>query len=161
MLWPRRRESCATACRAILGSDADNDVKRCALDALVRYATPIGAQRLGQWRTAGVAALDGVKPERGQIHGEHVLPVRVMVDRMMSGDEPAAVLEVSVVAHVLAVEHSSIGPLVKRHADLYERMKVAPLAELPELALERYRATGLELVSIEVETALEDRGGIA
>lgn len=67
---------------------------------------------------------------------------------MIAGDDPEAVLAVGLVAHCTAAEHAAIGPLVKRHAELYERMKIAPLDELPTLACERYTAVGLVLVEV-------------
>lgn len=143
-----RRNHCAEAARAVLASAASNEVKRVALDALVRYATPGGVQRPGDLRTPGVAALDGTTPGRGAIHHEHVVPVRVLVDRMLTNDDPAEVIDVAVVAHVLREEHARIGALVTKHAALYQRMLEAPLHELPELARNRYEASGLTLHTV-------------
>jgi hypothetical protein len=111
----------------------------------VRYATPLGVRRPGDLRTAGVAALDGTIPEPGAIHHEHVVPVRVMVDRMLARDPPMEVLRSAVVAHVLRDEHALIGPLVTVHARLYNEMLAAPLEDLPRLARRRYRASNLSL----------------
>jgi len=115
---------------------------------MIRYATPQGVQRPGDLRTPGVAALDGTEPANGVVHHEHVVPVRLMVDRMLAGDDPAAVLAAAVVAHVLRSEHQHIGPLVTVHAHLYAEMKVADLGDLYALALRRYTDRGLELASI-------------
>src|SRR4051812_36923746 len=88
----QRIESCAKACRAVIRSGAAKPTKRVALDALVRYATPPGVQRPGDYRTPGVEALDGKPNVRAAIHHEHVVPVRVLIDRMIAGDSPEDVL---------------------------------------------------------------------
>ncbi len=62
--------------------------------------------------------------------------------------DPADGLAAAVVAHVLQSEHRDIGLLDTRHRNLYERMKVADLAQLPMLARERYTNSGLELVAV-------------
>ena len=128
--------------------DADLATKRAALSALVRYATPKGVQRPGDLRTPGVAELDGATKDTGAIHHEHVVPVRLLVDRMIAGDDPNAVLAAAVVAHVMFTEHQRIGPLVTVHAKLYAEMKAAKLADLPALALRRYSDRGLELLAV-------------
>ncbi len=143
-----RRDSCAAACHALIGSDADVATKRHALAALVRYATPKGVQRPGDLRTPGVAAIDDTASTKGLIHHEHVVPVRLMVDRMLAGDDPTAVLSAAVVAHVLRSEHQQIGPLVTVHAQLYAEMKVADLGDLYALALRRYTDSGLGLATV-------------
>lgn len=122
--------------------------KRTALSALVRYATPKGVQRPGDLRTPGVAELDGTKLGKGAIHHEHVVPVRLLVDRMLAGDDPGQVIDAAVVAHVTRVEHQQIGTLVQVHAELYEKMKVAELGSLYRLARRRYTDRGLELAPI-------------
>ncbi|MET0428104.1 MAG: hypothetical protein ABW026_06355 [Microvirga sp.] len=141
----QRTTNCAIACRAVLASDADEPTKRTALSALVRYATPRGVQRPGDLRTEGVAALDGRDNGEAVVHHEHVVPVRVLIDRMVAGDEPDDVLAVAVVTHVLNHEHLRIGPLVTTHAQLYEEMRDAKLSDLPELGRRRYSSCGLVL----------------
>ena len=143
-----RRASCALACKAVCSSQADVATKRTALSALVRYATPKGVQRPGDLRTPGVAELDAPKPAQGAIHHEHVVPVRLLVDRMIAGDDPGQVIDAAVVAHVTRVEHQQIGTLVQVHAELYEQMKTAELGSLYGLARRRYTDRGLELAPI-------------
>jgi len=137
--------NCAKACRAIVRCGADDATKRRALNTLIRYATPKGVQRPGDLRSDGVVALGDNPPVIAAIHQEHVVPVRVLIDRMLARDDPAAVLDVAVVAHVLASEHAAIGPLVTRHARLYEQMRSADLSELPRLGRRRYTASKLKL----------------
>jgi len=143
-----RRESCAAACRAVVKSPADEGTKRTALRALVRYATPKGVQRPGDLRTAGVAELDVDAAKAASIDQEHVVPVRVLVERMLAGDDPDDVLGVAVVAHVLTEEHKAIGTLAKRHARLYEQMRTAPLQDLPTLGRRRYEDSKLQLDTV-------------
>ena len=81
----------------------------------------------------GVAALVETTVARSVVHQEHVVPVRVLIDRMLAGDDPAEVLDVAVVAHVLASEHATNGPLVTNHAMLYSQMLGAELWALPDL----------------------------
>lgn len=128
--------------------NADLATKRTALSALVRYATPKGVQRPGDLRTPGVAELDGATTDTDAIHHEHVVPVRLLVDRMIAGDDPTAVLAAAVVAHVLRSEHRQIGPLATVHANLYAEMKAAKLGDLPALALRRYTDRDLELSAV-------------
>jgi hypothetical protein len=144
-LLRKRRESCVKACRAIVRCGADTATKRKALDALIRYATPKGVQRPGDLRTEGVAALDASAARGAGVHHEHVVPVRVLVDRMIAGEDPRAVLDVAIVAHVLREEHRAIGPLVAKHAQLYDQMLRVDLAELPRLGRRRYTSSKLRL----------------
>jgi hypothetical protein len=127
---------------------ADDATKRRTLAELVRYVTPIGVQRPGDLRTSGVAALDEATPAKGAIHHEHVVPVRLLVDRILGGDDPTDVLSVAVTAHVLRDEHKHIGPLVTIHANLYAQMKTAPLEDLYDIAVHRYTDRGLALARI-------------
>ena len=82
------------------------------------------------------------------IHHEHVVPVRLMVDRMLAGDDLTAVLSAAVVAHVLRSEHQQIGPLVTVHAHLYAEMRDSDFDDLYALALRRYTDSGLELAAV-------------
>lgn len=141
----QRIDSCSIACSAVVHSGAESPTKRVALDALVRYATPPGVQRAGDYRTPGVGALDATPDARAEIHHEHVIPVRVLVDRMLAGDSPEEVLRVAMVAHVLREEHFRIGSLTGSHRRLYDEMLTAPLEDLPRMARRRYRASGLSL----------------
>jgi hypothetical protein len=86
---------------------------------------------------------------RAGLHREHVVPVRVLVDRMLM--DPAEVRplleDALVLALVTEAEHRSIGTLSARHPDVYARMLKAPVSRLPRLGMERYRASGITLVA--------------
>jgi hypothetical protein len=73
-------------------------------------------------------------------HIEHVVPVRVIVDRMIR--QPRSVdrlLRTCVVlAEVTPEEHHRIGTLVTTHAELYEQMRACPLDDLVHRGWRRY-----------------------
>jgi hypothetical protein len=75
-------------------------------------------------------------------HREHVVPVRVLVDRMiMNRSERESLLsEAIVIAHVSRGEHRDLGFLVD-HKAIYEVMLDAAVSDLPDLGLERYLST--------------------
>jgi hypothetical protein len=84
------------------------------------------------------------------LHREHVVPCRLLVERMMMDPaECRALLETAVViARVTAAEHRQIGGLYPRHENLHRRMLEAPVSLLPELGMERYSATKITLREI-------------
>jgi hypothetical protein len=137
---------CARACKAVVNSDADPAMVRVALDALTRRATQRRALVSGDWWSTGVAAERhaGIATRH---HLEHVIPVRVLVDRMMAGDEALAVLQITVVARLTEAEHEQLGTMLQTHKDLYERMRhrKTPLSELPRLGAQRYLDSGVRL----------------
>jgi hypothetical protein len=90
----------------------------------------------------------GAEKARGApLHLEHVVPCRVIGERMiMEPSECRALLETAVIiARVTPAEHKLIGGLYPRHEDVHRRMLKAPVSLLPELGKERYSATGIEL----------------
>lgn len=82
-----------------------------------------------------------------KLHREHVVPVRVLVDRMiMNPSECRALLEKSVIiASVTQEEHLRLGGIWTHHEDLYRRMLKAHVSRLPRRGMERYIATGIAL----------------
>jgi hypothetical protein len=84
---------------------------------------------------------------RSSLHREHVVPVRVLVDRMiMNPSECRALLERAVViASVTPAEHRRLGGIWTHHAHLYRRMLKAHVSRLPRRGMERYSATGITL----------------
>jgi hypothetical protein len=84
---------------------------------------------------------------RTGLHREHVVPVRVLVDRMiMNPAECRPLLEKAVIiASVTPAEHRRLGGIWTHHADLYRRMLKAHLSRLPRRGMERYTATGIAL----------------
>jgi hypothetical protein len=91
--------------------------------------------------TSPAAAKPGSK-----VHREHVVPVRVLVDRMiMNPGECRALLEKAVIiASVTPEEHGKLGPLI-RQRDLYARMHSAHVSRLGQRGLDRYRTKGITL----------------
>jgi hypothetical protein len=138
---------CAKACEAVMNSDTDPAIMRVALDALTRHATPRRALVSGDWWSTGVAA-EHHAGSKARHHLEHVIPVRVLVDRMIAGDEALAVLQIAVVARVTEAEHEQLGTMLQTHKDLYERMRhrKTPLSELQRLGAQRYLDSGVRLV---------------
>ena len=64
----------------------------------------------------------------------------------MDPSECRALLETAVViARVTPEEHRLIGGLYPRHEDVHRRMLKAHVSQLPELGMERYRATEIAL----------------
>ena len=59
-----------------------------------------------------------------KLHREHVVPCRVLVDRMiMNPSECRALLETAVIiASVTPTEHRRLGGIYTHHKDLYRRM---------------------------------------
>jgi hypothetical protein len=79
---------------------------------------------------------------------EHVVPVRVLVDRIiMKPRQARLLLETAVVgALVTKAEHRQLGSIWTQHPELYGRMLKAPVKRLHELGLRRYFDAGVELV---------------
>jgi hypothetical protein len=79
-------------------------------------------------------------------HREHVVPVRVLVDRMiMNPSDCDSLLSAAIViAHVSRDEHRDLGFLVD-HQAIYEGTLDAAVSDLPDLGLKRYDAAGIVL----------------
>ena len=112
---------------------------RPVVDTIVRRWT-----RLTPTRFISTAAAN----TRGaKLHREHVVPCRVLVDRMiMNPSECRALLETAVIiASVTPGEHRRLGGIYTHHQDLYRRMLKAHVSRLPRRGVERYSATGIAL----------------
>lgn len=101
-----------------------------------------------RWRTpATLISTAAVDLSKRELHLEHVVPIRLLVDRMIV--EPADckdLLEKAVViAHVTPAEHRDLGGIFTHHEELYGRMLEAPVFELPALGRERYPGTLITL----------------
>ena len=92
-----------------------------------------------QWIT-----VEAAKPG-ATVNLEHVVPVIVLVERILKGDEVPAVINQSATCRVTYDEHKHILPVAFRvvAADLYKRMLSCPLAELTDLGWERYEVSGM------------------
>ena len=112
---------------------------RPVLDTIVRRWTRLTPTR---FISAAAANARGAK-----LHREHVVPVRVLVDRMiMNPSECRVLLETAVIiASVTPTEHRRLGGIYTHHEDLYRRMLKAQVSRLPRRGMERYSATGIEL----------------
>jgi len=119
--------------KAVHARDVRHDLEiRRVLDTIVRRWTlpiPTSFISTGSARTSGA--------ER---HREHVVPSRVLVDRMiMNPSECRALLDTAVIiASVTPAEHQSLGGIFTHHEELYNRMLAADVSQLPSLGQERY-----------------------
>ena len=118
-------------------SRADLEI-RPVLEAIVRRWTRLTPTHY----TTAAAKRRGAKVQR-----EHVVPVRVLVDRMiMNPSECRALLEQAVIiASVTQREHWRLGGIWTHHEGLYRRMLKAQVSRLPRRGMERYSATGITL----------------
>lgn len=101
-----------------------------------------------RWTTpASYISTAAVNMPRKELHLEHVVPIRVLADRMiMNPTECQELLETAVViARITPAEHRELGGIFMKHAELYRRMLKAPVSELPDLGWERYRGTSITL----------------
>jgi hypothetical protein len=112
---------------------------RPVLDTVVRRWTLLTPTR---YISAGAGNTRGAK-----LHREHVVPCRVLVDRMiMNPSECRALLEKAVIiASVTEAEHRRLGGIYTHHAELYGRMLKAHVSRLRQRGLERYTAVGITL----------------
>lgn len=114
----------------------DNDV-RSILRAIVR-----------RWSTTEVAVyrsrdvMDGAAA-----HIEHVVPVRVIVDRMIAKPRTCERLlrTCVILAEVTPDEHCHIGTMLVTHSDLYTKMKACRIDEVVDLGWRRYRRRGIKV----------------
>ena len=111
---------------------------RPVLDTIVRRWT-----RLTPTHYTSAAA----KRRGARLHREHVVPVRVLVDRMiMDPSECRALLEKAVIiASVTPEEHRRLGGIWTHHEDLYRRMLKGHVSRLYRRGLERYSASAIDL----------------
>ena len=81
---------------------------------------------------------------------DHVVPCRVLVDRMIMDPSHCGPLLMAgvVLAKITKAEHRQLGGIFTHHAAVYELMLSAPVTDLPGFGHDRYRAAGIELASI-------------
>lgn len=82
---------------------------------------------------------------------DHVVPVQILIDRILDGADPAAVMSASTCCFVTRVEHHGEGLLGKfrrDHADLRTKMQTCAIEGLADLGWERYRRAGLEWTAV-------------
>jgi hypothetical protein len=90
-------------------------------------------------------SMTGAARLRGTV-SEHVVPCRVLVDRMIMRpqDAPELLERALVLARISKSEHSVLGG-VYTNPTLYARMLTAPIDRLPSLGRQRYRMAGIVL----------------
>lgn len=84
-----------------------------------------------------------------EIDLDHVVPCRVLVDRMiMKSSECEWLLnEAVVLARITKSQHTALGGIYQHHRELYAQLLSAPVGQLAALGTERYRAAAITLVS--------------
>ena len=121
---------------------ADDDLVRAMLNTVIRRHKTV------QWATPAARAL-GPKPSRGKRQIDHVIPVQILIDRLLKGNSPRAVMDLTECCYVTRREHSeALGGFRKDHGDLRKAMQTRPLKDLPELGWDRYRQAGVKWKAI-------------
>lgn len=83
-----------------------------------------------------------------KLNRDHVVPVVVLVERMLLGDEPAEVLPTSAICVLTYAEHRvelEVAFRIKQR-DLYQQMLACPLGDLTDLGWERYRRANIQFL---------------
>ena len=115
----------------------DNDVRMILAAIVRRWTTTV---EVVYWS-------DAARKKGSQVHVEHVVPVRLLVDRMIQYPRTSKTLlrKCVVVAKVTAAEHRKIGSLVGANAQLYETMKTKTcrIDEIVGVAWKRYTDHGI------------------
>jgi hypothetical protein len=133
----RRQERLTELALAIAtssGKDLDDNDARELLRTIVRRWS-LHLPVLWQTRAARRAVARG---ERVDV--EHVVPVRVLVDRMIAKPRttPRLLRSCILLAEVTPQEHQRLGRLVQHHPELYEELKRCRIDTLCELSWQRY-----------------------
>ena len=105
---------------------------------------------LGRWSDLINPKYTTERPEgnrTGPIHREHVVPRRVLVDRMIIAPSECRHLleDATVLALVTPDEHRQLGHIWADHEALYAEMLTAPVRGLATLGLRRYTSCGITL----------------
>lgn len=119
------------------GDVDDNDI-RAILQTIVR-----------RWPGTKPARYRSKAAERGgPVDLDHVVPVRVLVDRMIRRPEEAPELLATCVllTRLTPEEHKQLGTMLQTHRALYERMQDCPIRELVTLGWQRYMRRGVSVV---------------
>jgi hypothetical protein len=116
----------------------DLEIRR-VLDTIVRRWTLLTPPR---FISTGASNMSGAKR-----HLEHVVPSRVLVDRMiMNPSECRALLDRAVIiASVTPEEHRKLGGIFTHHKDLYRRMLAQDVSRLIRLGKKRYINSKIQL----------------
>jgi len=96
----------------------------------------------------------------GKLHREHLVPCRVLVDRMiMKPRECRALLDTAVIiTSVTPKEHRQLGGIFLDHEELYGEMLKADISRLPMLGKERYADKKIKLQPLRRRRRAASRG---
>jgi hypothetical protein len=125
-------------------SDVKDDLEnRPVLETLIRRWTQIHRHDI-RFVSDGVQADSSTTPDI-----EHMVPVRVIVDRMIMAPTECRTLlnEAIVLAHVTKAEHQQLGGIFDPHAAIYQAMLDSPIPGLEALARKRYEDSGVHEAS--------------
>jgi hypothetical protein len=116
--------------------EADHEIRR-VLETIVRRWT--------KGVTASYTSKAGSADPAADL--DHVVPCRVIVDRMIMNpiDVEALLQESIVLARITKAEHQQLGGIFQHHAEVYERLLSAPVDQLHEVALERYKRSKVKI----------------
>jgi len=116
----------------------DREIRR-VLDTIVRRWTLLTPPR---FISTGAANTPGAKQ-----HLEHVIPSKVLVDRMiMNPSECRVLLDTAVIiASVTPEEHQKLGGIYVNFEELYRQMLTADVSQLPGLGNQRYLMKKIKL----------------
>jgi hypothetical protein len=145
---PERQAQIIDCARAVSGLAKHRDIQALRVHDLehdLEIRAILGAI-IRRWKApASYISAEARGLPRGALEYEHVVPIRLLVDRMIK--EPAdcekLLTQVLTTAWVTPPEHQDMRGMFKVPG-LYDRMFQAPLVELPELGLDRYRHSGVE-----------------
>lgn len=109
---------------------------------LQRRVRQVTARWAPRWTSH--AASQAAEEDRVQL--EHVVPVVVLTERILLGDDVEAVLGQASICRVTYDEHKLTLQVAFRrvHRELYDEMLRCPLEQLGELGWQRYRLVGLD-----------------
>lgn len=118
--------------------EADHEIRR-VLETIVRRWTKLVEPRYES--AAGAGAF------RADVDLDHIVPCRVLVDRMIM--DPAMCSEILeqcvVLARITKHEHARLGGIFSDHEPVYAQMLSEPIEELETLGLERYARKAISL----------------
>ena len=162
-----RREDLIAAAELVAGLARHRDIEagpvrliredqglRRVLDTVVREFKPRRRNEIPDYVSSGYKP--GAPKDR-----EHVVPVRVIVDRMIKDPTQCrALLEKAVViAFVTPEEHRQLGGIWTHHPEVYAQMLTRQrYAGLRKLGIQRYNDRGVELMAAASELPVPRRG---
>lgn len=121
-------------------------------DVEVRHLLGTVIRRWTKLETVGYATPAALELRRrgGRPQLEHVVPVRVLQDRMiMRPNQIRGLLATAVVlAYVTPEDHKALGGIYLNHRELYEAMLDCPVADLPHLGWQRYRRSKIRRIRL-------------